>query len=101
MRPRWEEVKEHYFYVYQGYQRWFAEAGDMLQVVDTVQTPDDLSRDLHIVGTPEMVIAEIERRREAKYFDRLIFWARPPGLAIEKSSRSLELMANDVLPHFV
>ncbi|MFT5531734.1 MAG: hypothetical protein ACI91O_001764, partial [Candidatus Poriferisodalaceae bacterium] len=41
-----------------------------------------------------------EEQRERRHFDRLIFWARPPGLDIEKSSRSLELMATKVLPHF-
>lgn len=96
----WEEVKEHYFYVYQGYQRWFAEAGDLLQVNDPIQSPDDLPRSTHIVGTPEMVIDAIEQQRDRRHFDRLIFWARPPGLDIEKSSRSLELMATKVLPHF-
>jgi hypothetical protein len=33
-------------------------------------------------------------------FDRLIFWTRPPGLSVESSSRSLELFAQEVLPHF-
>lgn len=96
----WDEVKEHYFYVYQCYQRWFAEAGDLLQVNDSITSPDDLPRSTHIVGTPEMVIKSIEEQRERRPFDRLIFWARPPGLDIEKSSRSLELMATKVIPHF-
>jgi alkanesulfonate monooxygenase SsuD/methylene tetrahydromethanopterin reductase-like flavin-dependent oxidoreductase (luciferase family) len=30
--------------------------------------------------------------------DRLFFWARPPGLAIELSNRSLELFAKEVIP---
>ncbi len=47
-----------------------------------------------------MVIDAIEQRREGRDFDRLIFWARPPGIDIETSSRSLELMATEVLPHF-
>jgi hypothetical protein len=47
-----------------------------------------------------MVIEAIERRRAERWFDRLIFWARPPGLDIAKSSRSLELMATKVIPHF-
>ncbi|CAN5747617.1 LLM class flavin-dependent oxidoreductase [soil metagenome] len=96
----WSEVKDHYFYVYQTYQRWFAEAGDLTQVGQALTEPDQLSRDTHIVGTPEMVIETIERRRESHPFDRLIFWARPPGLDIDKSSRSLELFATQVLPHF-
>ncbi len=96
----WNAVKEHYFYVYQTYQKWFAEAGDLVQVGAPLQTPDDLSRATHIVGTPEMVIDAIEQRRARYPFDRLIFWARPPGLPIELSSRSLELFARHVIPHF-
>lgn len=53
-----------------------------------------------LVGTPEMVTSEISRLRLALPFDRLIFWARPPGLSVESSSRSLELFAQEVLPHF-
>jgi alkanesulfonate monooxygenase SsuD/methylene tetrahydromethanopterin reductase-like flavin-dependent oxidoreductase (luciferase family) len=96
----WNEVKEHYFYVRQVYQQWFKEAGDFTQVDDSVQSPDDLPRAAFVVGTPEMVIEAIERRRAERWFDRLIFWARPPGLDIGKSSRSLELMATKVIPHF-
>ena len=96
----WNEVKEHYFYVRQVYQQWFAEAGDLTQVDDSVRVADDLPRGAYVVGTPEMVIEAIERRREGRDFDRLIFWARPPGIDIETSSRLLELMATKVLPHF-
>ena len=32
----WHDVKEHYFYVRQVYQQWFAEAGDLTQVDDSV-----------------------------------------------------------------
>ena len=96
----WNDVKEHYFYVRSVYQQWFAEAGDLTQVDDSVRVADDLPRGAYVVGTPDMVIEAIERRREGREFDRLIFWARPPGIDIETSSRSLELMATKVLPHF-
>ena len=33
----WHDVKEHYFYVRQVYQQWFAEAGDLTQVDDSVR----------------------------------------------------------------
>ena len=96
----WHQVKDHYFYVYQTYQQWFAEAGDLAQVADPLTDPDQLSRDTHLVGTPEMVIEAIERRRTTHPFQRLIFWARPPGLPIEMSTSSLELFATKVIPHF-
>ncbi len=94
----WNDVKEHYFYVYQTYQRWFAEAGDLIQVGTPLTDPDQLSRQTHIVGTPETVVEAIRARRQRYPFDRLIFWARPPGLPIEQSTRSLELFATKVLP---
>jgi hypothetical protein len=31
-------------------------------------------------------------------YEELIFWARPPGMPIEQSTASLELIAGHVLP---
>lgn len=59
----WHQVKQHYFYVRQVYQQWFAEAGDFTQVDDSVRQPDDLPRGAYVVGTPDMVIEAIEHRR--------------------------------------
>lgn len=96
----WNDVKEHYLYVFNMYREWFAEAGDHADWGEPLRDADQLSRELHLVGTPEMVIAAIEERRQQFPFERLIFWARPPGLSIDKSNRSLELFADDVIPHF-
>jgi hypothetical protein len=55
------------------------------------------------VGIPysaERGTAAIESLHERHGFDRLFFWARLPGLALEPSTRSLELFAEHVLPHF-
>jgi probable F420-dependent oxidoreductase len=96
----WNEVKEHYLYVFNRYREWFAAAGDFSEVGPPLRDADLLPRDVHVVGTPEQIIAEIEAMRARFAFDLLIFWARPPGLPIEKSSRSLELFAEHVIPHF-
>lgn len=96
----WNEVKEHYLYVFNRYREWFAAAGDFPEVGPPLSDPDQLPRDVHVVGTPDQVIAAIEQMQERFAFDRLIFWARPPGLPIEASSRSLELIAKHVIPHF-
>lgn len=96
----WNDVKEHYKYVFNTYRRWFAEAGDFPELGEPLEDADDLSRDLHLVGTPDMIAGRIEQLAEAFPIDTLVFWARPPGLAVEKSSRSLELFAKHVMPRF-
>jgi alkanesulfonate monooxygenase SsuD/methylene tetrahydromethanopterin reductase-like flavin-dependent oxidoreductase (luciferase family) len=92
----WDAVKEHYLYSYNGYRRWYAEGGD--STAPTLDDPDALPRDRYLVGTPDDVVAAIQALRAQVPFDRLFFWARPPGLSLEESYRSLELFARDVMP---
>jgi alkanesulfonate monooxygenase SsuD/methylene tetrahydromethanopterin reductase-like flavin-dependent oxidoreductase (luciferase family) len=94
----WDEVKEHYLYVFNTYRRWFAEAGDFAALGPGLDSADQLSRDLHLVGTPDMVLSRL-RELEARFpVSDLIFWARPPGLPAGRCARSLELFAAHVLP---
>lgn len=94
----WAEVKEHLLYQYNRYREWFAAGGDA--PAELLTDAEDLPRDRYLIGTPEQVIEGIERLYERHRFDRLFFWARPPGLDLEASQRSLELFAAHVLPHF-
>jgi probable F420-dependent oxidoreductase len=94
----WAEIKEHVLFQYNRYREWFAAGGDTPAV--TASSPEELPRDRYLIGTPADVIAGIESLRERHGFDRLFFWARLPGLGIEQSNRSLELFAEQVLPHF-
>jgi len=96
----WAEVRDHILYAHNRYREWFAAAGDHLYSGPPLEDPDELPRDIYVVGTPDQVIAEIEKMRSRFAFEQLYFWARPAGLPIEKSSRSLELFARDVIPHF-
>jgi alkanesulfonate monooxygenase SsuD/methylene tetrahydromethanopterin reductase-like flavin-dependent oxidoreductase (luciferase family) len=96
----WEEVREHFLYVHNRYRTWFAAAGDHAASGPPLADADALPRDLYMVGTPAQVIDEIEAMRRRLPFERLYFWARPPGLDVERSSRSLELFARHVIPHF-
>lgn len=96
----WNDVKEHYRYVFNTYREWFAEAGDFPELGEPIEDADQLSRDMHLVGTPSMITAEIQRLQDQLPVDTLVFWARPPGLPIEKSSRSIELFAKEVMPQF-
>jgi probable F420-dependent oxidoreductase len=95
----WREVQEHYLYAANRYRQWSA-AGNAEHPHRPLKQADELSRDSYLVGTPDMVAQEISRLRQALPFDRLIFWARPPGLSVASSSRSLELFAQQVLPRF-
>jgi alkanesulfonate monooxygenase SsuD/methylene tetrahydromethanopterin reductase-like flavin-dependent oxidoreductase (luciferase family) len=96
----WNDVRESFLYVYNGYRRWYAEAGDSAGMGPALDDPDLLPRDLHLVGTPQMVIEEIARQRQHTLFDSLAFWAHPPGLEVAKSTRSIELFARHVAPAF-
>ena len=95
----WREVQKHYLYMANRYRQWSA-AGNAEHPHQAPKHADELSRGNYLVGTPDMVAQEISRLRQALPFDRLIFWARPPGLSIASSSRSLELFAQQVLPRF-
>jgi len=92
----WDAVKEHYLYSYNCYRRWYAESGD--PTGPPLDDPDELPRDRYVVGTPDDVVAAILALHERVRFDRLFFWARPPGLSREESDRSLELFAGEVIP---
>ena len=93
----WDEIKEHLLYQFNRYREWFAAGGDAPAAI--AKSPDELPRERYLIGTPEQVIAGIEELRVRRPFDRLFFWARLPGLALEQSARSLELFAEHVLPH--
>ena len=86
----WDEVAEHFLYQYNRYREW---GGGQ-----TLASADELPRDRYLVGPPDEVAAGIRALIERTRCDRLYFWARPPGLAIELANRSLELFAKDVIP---
>lgn len=94
----WDEIKEHLLYQYNRYREWFAAGGR--EPAALAAGPDELPRDRYLIGTPEQVTERIEALYEREPFDRLIFWARLPGLPLEASQRSIELFAERVQPHF-
>jgi alkanesulfonate monooxygenase SsuD/methylene tetrahydromethanopterin reductase-like flavin-dependent oxidoreductase (luciferase family) len=91
----WHEVKEHFLYAYNGYRRWYAESGEA--TAPPLDDADALPRERYLVGTPDQVVAAIRTLHERVPFDRLFFWARPPGLSIEKSTQAVELFAREVM----
>jgi len=94
----WVDVRDHFLYVYNGYRRWYAEAGDFEQMGPPVDDPNRLPRELFLVGTPEMIVDHIRRQRAEVPFESVTFWAHPPGMNTAKTSRSLELFAHHVQP---
>ncbi len=94
----WKDVREHYLYMHNWYRRWYREAGD--GTAPELTDPDALPRDAYFVGTPDDCAAAIRRLTANFNFEEFIFWARPPGLAWDKSTRSMELFAREVLPRF-
>ena len=84
------DVAEHFLHVYNRYREW---GGGRL-----LESADELPRDRYLIGSPDEVAAGVRAIGERTDCDRLFFWARPPGLDIELSNRSLELFAKEVIP---
>ena len=85
----WEDVAEHFLYQFNRYREW----GGGTPLAHAGQLP----REHYLVGSPDVVAAGIRAVVERTRCDRLIFWARPPGLPIELADRSLERFATEVL----
>lgn len=87
----WHEIKEHYLYLLNKFMEWFGNP--------TMASADALPRDMFLVGPPD-VIAEGIRERLEPYgeVDRLIFFAKAPGLPTENARRSLARFAEEVIP---
>ncbi|MBM3677324.1 MAG: LLM class flavin-dependent oxidoreductase [Actinobacteria bacterium] len=92
----WHEVGEHFLYQYNVYRRWFGESG--FDTAPSATDPSQLPRERYIVGPPDAVVEAIGHIEARTGCDVLIFWARPPGLSIELSNRSVERFAREVIP---
>jgi alkanesulfonate monooxygenase SsuD/methylene tetrahydromethanopterin reductase-like flavin-dependent oxidoreductase (luciferase family) len=86
----WDDVAPHFLYQYNRYQEW---GGGQ-----TVASADELPRERYIVGAPDDVAAGVQALIDRTRCDRMFFWARPPGLAIDVANRSLERFAKEVMP---
>jgi probable F420-dependent oxidoreductase len=94
----WELCGEHLLYQFNGYRKWFSDAGDDDSHGAALTDPSVLSRDHYFVGTPDDIVALIKASQQRFGFEELIFWARPPGMPMQASTASLELIARHVLP---
>ncbi|MDA8033292.1 MAG: LLM class flavin-dependent oxidoreductase [Actinomycetota bacterium] len=96
----WALCGPHVLEQFNTYRRWFAEAEDRDSHGAEVEDVAALSPEHYFVGTPDDLIAAIERSRARYGYEELVFWARPPGMPLEVANRSLELIARHVLPEF-
>jgi probable F420-dependent oxidoreductase len=94
----WELCGKHLLYQFNMYRQWFSDAGDADAHGAEVTDPAVLSPDSYFIGTPDDILAAITETQERFGYEELIFWARPPGMPIEHSTASLELIARHVLP---
>jgi alkanesulfonate monooxygenase SsuD/methylene tetrahydromethanopterin reductase-like flavin-dependent oxidoreductase (luciferase family) len=70
------------------------------EVTDASTAAFEAIRDRFIVGTPEQAVEQVERYRDELGMDHLLCWTHAPGVAREDARRSVELFAEDVMPHF-
>jgi probable F420-dependent oxidoreductase len=94
----WSQAGEYLLYQFNQYRKWFSDASDPDSHGRALTDVGQLSRDHYFVGTPEEILDAISTTSAQFGYDELIFWARPPGMPIEASTRSLELIASNVLP---
>lgn len=93
----WERCGRFVLHQFNGYRRWMRDAGDQDAHGADLRSPEQLSREHYFVGTPDDIVEAIQTSRSRFGYDRLIFWARPPGMPIDVSTRSLELIARYVV----
>ena len=94
----WKICGAHFLYQFNAYRKWFSAAGDDDTHGAELTDPGVLAPEHYFVGTPDDILAAITESRERFGYEELVFWARPPGMPIEQSTASLELIARHVLP---
>jgi len=94
----WEMLGSHLLYQHNVYAQWAREAGDPATRQTDLRTPAELSTGSYLIGTSQQVLDELKHVFEAGPVTEVIFWARPPGVTLEDSSASLQLIADEILP---
>jgi probable F420-dependent oxidoreductase len=94
----WEICGDHFLYQFNAYRQWFSAAGDDDTHGAELADPAVLSPEHYYVGTPDDILTAIKESQQRFGYEELVFWARPPGMPIEQSTASLELIARHVLP---
>ena len=109
----WDDVEQHLYYMMTTYDKRYKEAddlswGDAVMSTPEIPLPSKMRHDKNlsffqaplIIGTPEDAIAEIDRYRKESRVTHLVMWMQMAGLDPNKSKRSMELFAREVMPYF-
>lgn len=110
----WEECAPHLRHRLQVYTEKFDAVGDFKVPdggyfgVTPLPPPEGLrtAQGLHflgepvMIGTPEDAIKEIERSRRETGVTHLMMWMQIGGINPRRAEHSMELFANEVIPHF-
>ncbi|ETX02282.1 MAG: hypothetical protein ETSY2_35830, partial [Candidatus Entotheonella gemina] len=84
---------------YKAYAQWGQD--DVLPSGETFHQPiDQLRQDRFIVGDPAYCIEQIDRHREVLGVQVMSFRLHWPGLSHQRVMRAIELLGENVLPHF-
>lgn len=103
----WDDAQDHLHYMLSWYGRWIVEARDFkgdeafanLPPAAELRRTDRTLIGRPIIGTPEECLRELERFRQAGRITHLVAGMHLPGLDPQKSLRSMELFAKEVMPH--
>ncbi len=100
----WEHCQDHLHYMITWYTRWLAEAGENFgpgqipQVPEATKLRHSLSMFPLLVGTPDEVAAKLNHSFGQVRTTHLVLGMHLPGIAPERSRRSMELFAREVAP---
>jgi probable F420-dependent oxidoreductase len=101
----WRHAGEHFHYLLHWYGRWLAEASDYAgdEQMSRLPPPEKL-RDAEgllfrpLFGSPQDVAAALERSVSSVRTTHLVLGMHLPGLDPDRSRRSMELFAREVMP---
>ena len=94
----WHLLGPHLLHQNNVYAQWAREAGDPNARQGDLTDPGQLAQESFLIGTPEHVLAELKAVFSEGPVTEVIFWARPPGVSLDDSSASLQLIADHILP---
>lgn len=94
----WHLLAPHLLHQNNVYARWARESGEPNARPGDLTDPAQLDKGSFLIGTPQQVLAELLEVFSQGPVSEIIFWARPPGVSLEDSSASLQLIADQILP---
>ena len=98
----WAHSQKHLHYMMKWYMRWLAESGDLPggppQLPEASKLRDSQTMFPLMVGTPDEVAAKLNHSFGQVRTTHLVLGMNLPGIAPERSRRSMELFAREVAP---